>query len=349
MQVCETSVEQFGEKLMTELSAAATAPLVIVGHRLGMWDALAQAPASAGELARRAHVNERCALEWLCAQAAAGYVEYDAMLDQFNMNEAQIAAFTDEDSPMYAIGHFYGLISIAIDEEKVAEAYRSGGSLPWGMHNSCLFCGTELSFRPEYINRLLGEWIPALDGMEEKLRAGVRVADVGCGHGLSTLLMAEAFPKSQFTGFDYHKPSIKHAAEIAREKGLRNIRFECAGAQGYDGEFDLISFFDSLHDMGDPVGVMRYAKARLEGDGMVMLVEPFAHDELEKNFTPVGRMSYAFSAMICTLNALSQDGGMALGAQAGPGRLKAVAEQAGFARVRTAAETPFNLVMEARK
>ena len=246
-------------------------------------------------------------------------------------------------------GGYYAISSMFIDEPKITHAFQSGEGVPWGDHDGCLFCGTEKFFRPGYMANLVAEWLPALDGVVEKLAAGASVADVSCGHGISTLVMAEAFPKSQFVGFDFHEPSVARANEIAKSTGLDNVRFEIAAAKHFPGsDYDLVAFFDCLHDMGDPVGAADHTRKALKPDGTMMLVEPFAHDKLEDNLNPVGRMYYSFSTMICTPASISQEVGLALGAQAGEERLKEVVIEGGFTRFRQAAATPFNLILEAR-
>lgn len=265
------------------------------------------------------------------------------------MTPEQIAVFADKDSPLLMTGGFYSIASVFADEPKITEAFRTGKGISWGEHNGCLFCGTEKFFRPTYRAQLVSAWIPALEGVEAKLKRGAKVADVGCGHGASTLIMAEAFPNSQFVGFDFHPPSIEHARELAKQAGLNNIQFEIATSKNYLGKnYDLVTFFDCLHDMGDPVGAATHVRQSLKEDGTWLIVEPFAHNRLEQNLTPVGRVYYGFSTTVCTPSSLSQEIGLALGAQAGEARLQEVVTGGGFTRFRRAAETPFNLVLEAR-
>ncbi len=349
-EVDEARLHQFLGQAVTDMGAAMNGVLVMMGGELGLWKAMeAAGPLTAAEVAERSGVLERYAREWLAAEAASGYVEYDAEADTFTLPPEQAMALADEESPVYTLGAYH-LISAAFkDRPQLVERFRSGEGFGWHEHDAELFMGTEEFFRPGYRAHLVAEWIPALDGVKEKLREGGRVADVGCGHGVSSQLLARAFPKTQVTGFDYHEASIERARELAAEEGLENIRFEVASGKDFPaGEYDLVCFFDCLHDMGDPVGVLRHVRETLAEDGTVMLVEPLAADSLEGNLNPVGRMYYAASTLICTPNSLDQEVGLGLGAQAGEQRLATVAEEAGFGRFRRAAETPFNLVLEAR-
>jgi 2-polyprenyl-3-methyl-5-hydroxy-6-metoxy-1,4-benzoquinol methylase len=287
--------------------------------------------------------------EWLSALAAAGYVDYDGGSDRFRLNAEQAAIFADEDSPAFMAGAFEVLSALWIDEPKVAEAFRSGAGVPWHDHSACLFRGTERFFRPGYNANLVNSWLPALDGVVEKLQRGARVADVGCGQGASTVVMAKAFPNSEFVGFDYHPASIARAKQAAANAGVAgNTQFEVAAAKSYPGTYDLVAFFDCLHDMGDPAGAAAHVKESLKSDGTWMIVEPFAHDSLASNLNPVGRVYYAASTMVCTPASLAQEVGLGLGAQAGEYRLRQVVTAGGFSRFRRATETPFNLVLEAR-
>jgi 2-polyprenyl-3-methyl-5-hydroxy-6-metoxy-1,4-benzoquinol methylase len=304
---------------------------------------------TAAELAQRTGTHERYVREWLAAQAAAGYVEYDSGTDRFHLNPEQATVFADEDSPAFMAGAFEVLASLWIDEPKVAEAFQTGKGLAWHDHSACLFRGTERFFRPGYNANLVSSWLPALDGVIEKLESGARVADVGCGHGASTVVMAQAFPNSHFTGFDYHPASVEWARNAAEDAGVAaNTSFEVAQAKTYPGTYDLVAFFDCLHDMGDPVGASAHVRETLASDGTWMIVEPFAHDRLSDNLNPVGRVYYAASTMICTPASLAQEVGLGLGAQAGELKLRQVVSAGGFTRFRRAAETPFNLVLEAR-
>jgi ubiquinone/menaquinone biosynthesis C-methylase UbiE len=340
-------------QVVGDLGAAANAALVVVGNRLGLYRALVElGPATPKDLAQRTRTDERCVREWLAAQAASGYVAYDPLTERFSMTPEQTMVFADEDSPVYMAGGFYSAASVVNDEPMLTEAFRSGKGIPWGDHHECLFCGTEKFFRPSYAANLVQTWIPALQDVEAKLEAGATVADLGCGHGCSTLILAKAFPNSQFIGFDSHTASIVHARRAAAAQGVENVRFEIATAQdfpGFDaGGYDLVTIFDALHDMGDPLGAARRVRKMLKRDGTWMIVEPAAADRLEENLHPVGRVYYAFSAAVCVPSALSQPGGQALGAQAGAAALERVARAGGFTEVRVAARSAFNLVLEAK-
>lgn len=304
---------------------------------------------TAAALAARTGTQERLVREWLSGQAAAGYVDYDEATERFYLSPEQELVFADEDSPAFMAGAFEVLSSLWLDEEKVSNAFRSKKGLAWHDHSACLFRGTERFFRPGYNANLISSWLPALDGVVAKLERGAEVADVGCGHGASTILMAKAFPKSGFVGFDYHAPSIERARKAAEEAGVAgNTRFEVATAKTYPGSYDLVAFFDCLHDMGDPEGASKHVRETLVPDGTWMIVEPFAHDQLSANLNPVGRVYYAASTFVCTPASLSQEVGLGLGAQAGEMRLREVVSSGGFSRFRRAAETPFNMVLEAR-
>jgi 2-polyprenyl-3-methyl-5-hydroxy-6-metoxy-1,4-benzoquinol methylase len=349
--VDEAKLEQFMGQAVTDVGAAMNAVLVMIGGQLGLWKAMKDAgPLSASEVAERSGVSERYCREWLSAQAASGYVEYDATADRFTLSPEQAMAFADEDSPVYLLGGYHVISSAFKDRDKIAERFRSGDGFGWHEHDPELFLGTEQFFRPGYRAHLVAEWLPALQGVDEKLRSGGKVADIGCGHGISTVLMAQAYPESEFHGFDYHEASIGRATEIAESEGVAgNTEFSIASAKDFPGEgYDLVCFFDCLHDMGDPVGAMKHVRQAIDDDGAVMLVEPFANDTLSDNLNPVGRVYYAASTLICTPSSLDQEVGLALGAQAGEERLGEVAREAGFSRFRRATETPFNLVLEAR-
>lgn len=334
--------------MVQELGAAANATLVLIGDKLGLYHALAEnGPLTPRELSEATGTDARYIREWLSAQAASGYVEYDAESGAFSMTPEQAAIFADPESPVNMTGGFYSLAALFADEAKLVEAFRSGSGIGWGDHNACLFCGTERFFRPGYKAHLVPDWLPALEGITDKLETGAKVADVGCGHGVSTMVMAEAFPRSQFTGIDFHEASIEHAR--SHVNGQDNVAFEVATAQDFEGAgFDLVTVFDALHDMGDPAGAAAHIRKTLKPDGTLMLVEPLAGDTLEENLHPVGRVYYAFSTNICVPASLSQEVGAALGAQAGEKRLTEVLTEAGFSRVRRAAETPFNMILEAR-
>jgi len=344
----EAKLNAFMGRLVADMGGAALLANVILGDELGLYRAMADGqPVSPETLAERTGCNPRLLREWLSAQAAAGYLEHTG--GSFRLPEEQALALAIEDSPVYVAGGASVLASLYQDKDKLIAAMRGDGALPWGDHHPCLFRGTERFFRPGYRAHLVEEWLPALHGVVDKLQGGARVADIGCGHGASTIIMAKAFPASRFAGFDYHAPSVETAAQRASEAGVEErARFATASAKDYPGEYELICFFDCLHDMGDPVGAARHALQRLAPDGTVLLVEPYAGDSLDDNLTPVGRLFYAASTFICTPNSLSQEVGLGLGAQAGEARLRAVFEEAGFSRFRRAAETPFNLILEAR-
>ncbi|MDD2134988.1 class I SAM-dependent methyltransferase [Pseudomonas kurunegalensis] len=346
----EARLHDFMGKLVGDMGAAATLANVILGDELGLYRAMADSqPTTPEALAARTGCHPRLVREWLNAQAASGYMTHDKGL--FVLPEEQAMALALEDSPAYMTGGAAVIAALFHDKDKLVAAMRGDGGLAWGDHHPCMFSGTERFFRPGYRTFLVAEWLPALEGVVAKLQAGAKVADVGCGHGASTLIMAQAFPASTFVGYDYHGPSITTANERAREAGLaERVSFQQASAKDYPGhDHDLVCFFDCLHDMGDPVGAARHANRALKPDGTVMLVEPYAEDSLDGNLNPVGRLFYAASTFICTPNSLSQEVGLGLGAQAGEARLRAVFEEAGFSRFRRATQTPFNLILEARK
>jgi 2-polyprenyl-3-methyl-5-hydroxy-6-metoxy-1,4-benzoquinol methylase len=349
MALDQAKFQVLAEKIMGELGAVMSAPLVIIGDRLGLYRALAESPATSAELAERTKTFERYVREWLAAQAAAGFVSYDAAAGRYFMTEEQAMAFCNELSPIFAPGAFELITGLVRDEPKITDAFRSGQGVGWEEHDACLFRGTERFFRPSYAANLTTAWIPALDGVEQKLRSGATVADVGCGHGASTILMAQTYPKSRFVGFDFHQPSIEHAREAAKAAGVADrVIFERAKAKDFPGTYDLVAFFDCLHDMGDPQGAAAHVRSTLGRDGTWMIVEPFANDEVVHNLNPVGRLFYSASTMVCTPASRAQEVGLALGAQAGPRRLQEVIGGGGFSRVRIATQTPFNLVLEAR-
>jgi SAM-dependent methyltransferase len=338
-------------KAVDEVGATLNAALVVMGDRLGYYQALADdGPATPGELAERTNTSEHYTREWLNAQAAGGYVEYDPGTGRYTLPPEQIVALTDSSSPAYLPGFFQIALGTVHHTTETIEAARSGAGIGWHEHTTDVHVGCERFFRPSYNANLLPSWLPALDGVTEKLERGARVADIGCGHGASTILMAEAFPRSEFVGSDYHKESIETARLRAAEAGLGDrIRFEAAPADGFSGSgYDLVTTFDALHDMGDPVGAARHVRESLAPDGTWMLVEPMAGDKVEDNLNPVGRAYYGFSTLLCTPGSLSQPVGLALGTQAGPARIRDVTTAAGFTKFRTVAETPFNLVFEVR-
>ena len=347
----EAKLHEFVMKGVSEMGAALNAALIVVGDKLGLYKAMAGAgPLSSAELAAKTGTAERYVREWLAAQAAGGFVTYDPATSKYTLPPEHAMALADENSPVFLAGAFYVVAACLKDEEKITEAFRTGEGVGWHEHHPCLFVGTERFFRPNYRANLVSQWIPALGDVDAKLKAGARVADVGCGLGTSTTLMAQAYPKSTFTGFDYHPESIALAREAAAKAGVSDrLKFEVARAKDYPGKgYELVTFFDCLHDMGDPAGAAKHVLETLASNGTWMIVEPFANDKLEDNLTPVGRAFYSASTMLCTPASLSQEVGLALGAQAGEGRLASLLRSAGFTRVRRAAETPFNLVIEAR-
>ena len=341
-------LDAFMGKAVMDMGAAMHAGLIVIGDKLGLYKAMAGAgPLTSAELAAKTNTSERYVREWLNANAASGYVTYDAAAKRFELQPEQAFALTVMDLP----GAFHIISACFKDEPKITQAFRTGEGVGWHEHDANLFFGTERFFRPNYESNLLSSWLPALDGVTEKLARGAAVADVGCGHGASTMLMAKAFAKSHFCGFDYHSGSIEYARHVAGRDGLLDqINFEVASSKSYpvNGGYDLVTFFDCLHDMGDPTGAASYVLSSLKPDGTWMIVEPFANDAPEQNHNPVGRIFYSASTMICTPASLAQEVGAALGAQAGEERIRDVVTAAGFKRFRRAAQTPFNLVFEAR-
>jgi ubiquinone/menaquinone biosynthesis C-methylase UbiE len=347
MDLDMTKLEPLLGTMVNDIGAAANAALVLTGDKLGLYRALAEGPLTAAQLADKTGTHERYIREWLGAQAASGYVSCDGVAGTFWLSPEQAAVFADDESPVLMTGGFFSLAAVFADEPKLTEAFKSGQGLGWGDRCNCLFCGVERFFRPGYKGHLVSEWLPALEGVTARLERGAKVADIGCGHGASTLIMAEAFPNSEFIGYDFHDASIRHALQHAN--GQANVRFETARAQDYDeADFDLITIFDAFHDMGDPAGAARHARNALRRDGTLMLVEPMAGDSLSDNLNPVSRVYYAFSTSVCVPCSLGQEVGAALGAQAGERRLAEILHESGFSTVRRAAETPFNMVIEAR-
>jgi SAM-dependent methyltransferase len=347
----QAKLHEFVMRAVGEMGAAMNAALIVIGDKLGLYKAMSGAgPMTSAELAKKTETAERYVREWLASQAAGGFVTYDAASGKYTLPPEQALALADETSPVFLPGFFEVVAACVKDEPKITDAFRSGKGVGWHEHDHGLFAGTERFFRPNYRAHLISEWIPALGDTETKLKAGAKVADVGCGLGTSTILMAQAYPKSSFVGFDYHDGSIKMAREAAAKAGVGDrVKFEVAKAKDYPGKgFELVAFFDCLHDMGDPEGAAKHVKESMAPDGTWMIVEPFAHDKLEDNLNPIGRVYYAASTMLCTPASLSQEVGLALGAQAGEGRLSKILKAAGFSRVRRAAETPFNIVLEAR-
>ncbi len=350
MELNEEKLHALLGKVVTEMGAAANGPLVTIGDKLGLYTTLSQSePLTSTELATKTRTAERYVREWLSAQAASGYIDYDPKEQKFFMTPEQTMVFGDRKSPVFMTGAFYAISSVYHDEPKMEEVFKTGEGVSWGDHSTCLFCGTEKFFSPSYEGNLISNWLPSLEGVVEKLESGAKVADIGCGHAASTIIMAKAFPNSTFIGYDYHAQSIEQAKNRAATAGVTNVTFNVATAKDYPGkDYDLITFFDCLHDMGDPVGACNHTKSALKADGTCMIVEPFAKDNLEDNMNPVGRAFYAFSTMLCTPCSLNQEVGMALGAQAGEKKLKEVITQGGFSRFKRATETPFNLILEAR-
>jgi 2-polyprenyl-3-methyl-5-hydroxy-6-metoxy-1,4-benzoquinol methylase len=349
--VDDAKLHQFVGQMLSDLGGAASIALVRMGDSLGLYKTLhARGPMTVMELTAAAGVNQRYLREWLSHQAASNYLSYDPATQKFALPEEQAMVFAIEDSPVYMAGAFEVMAAMLENQAKVEPAFRAGGGVAWGDQAGCLFCATARFFRPGYQNNLVGNWLPALDGVVDKLQRGAKVADVGCGHGWSTVLMAKAFPKSQFIGYDYHPSSIEQAAAHAREHAVTaNTRFEVGTAKEYpETELDLVTFFDCLYDMGDPAGAAAHVRQSLKPDGSWMIVEPMAGDRLEDNLNPVGRLYYGGSTMICLPTSLSQEVGAALGAQAGEAKLREVITAGGFRSVRRATETPFNMVLEAR-
>jgi len=346
----ETRLHQLLGQAVVDIGAVMQAPLVLLGERLGLYRALAESPLTSAELARRTETDERYAREWVRGQAAAGYVTYDPGSESYSLSPEQALLFADEKSPAYLLGGFEVALVAGRVQPRLEEAFRTGEGIGWHDHDGGLSCSTARFFEPGYRANLVSGWLPALDGVTEKLRNGALVADVGCGLGASTLLMAEAYPATTFLGFDYHLPSIEAAREAAREAGLEGrAAFQRSTAKDFPGQgYDLIAMFDCLHDLGDPVGAARHVRKTLAADGTWMIVEPQAGDRVEENLNPVGRLYYGASALVCTPTSLSQEVGLALGAQAGEAAIRRVVEEAGFTRFRRAAETPFNIVFEAR-
>ncbi len=347
----EKRLEAFMTCLVEDIGAAMSAPLVRIGEKLGLYEVMAHSgPLTSQDVAERAGVSERYVREWLRSQAAGGYVSYDPETDRYTLPDEHALVVADEESPFYVLGAFDVVASVEADEEELLTRFQSGEGLGWHEHDERLYSGTERFFRAGYRAHLANDWIPALDGVEEKLERGATVADVGCGHGASTIILAEAFPRSRFAGFDYHDVSIERAKKAAAKAGVADrIDFEVASAKDYPGSgYDLVCSFDCLHDMGDPVGASAHVHETLDTDGTWMIVEPLAGDSVEENLNPVGRLYYSASTALCTPASLAQEVGLALGAQAGESRLTEVVKDGGFGRVRRATQTPFNLILEAR-
>ena len=338
-------------RAVQDMGAAMQAPVILIGDKLGLYKAMGDGvPVTPAELAKKTSTTERYVREWLNANAAGQLVQYDAATGEYFMTPEQALVLAADDSPVHLPGFYHLMASVMKDEGKLTEIYRTGKGMGWHEHDKGLFEGTERFFRPTYLANLVSSWIPALEGVEEKLKAGARVADIGCGHGASTLLMAKSYPKSKFIGFDYHGPSIEKAREKAKAAEVADrVTFEVAAAKDFPGkDYDLVAFFDCLHDMGDPVGAAGHVKTTLAAGGTWMIVEPFANDDTAANHNPVGRIFYSASATVCVPCSLAQEVGLGLGAQAGPARLEKVARGGGFTHFRKASETPFNMVFEAR-
>ncbi|HKU66173.1 MAG TPA: methyltransferase domain-containing protein [Candidatus Baltobacteraceae bacterium] len=350
-RIDEAELHAFVGRMLGDLGAAMSAALVVIGDKLGLYKALNErGPMTSQALAEATGTHERYVREWLANQAASGYVRYDPLEKTFTLPAEHAAVLADESSPLFMHGAFQIIEAAMADEPHITQAFKTGAGFGWHEHDVRLFEGTERFFRPGYNAHLLTDWIPACEGLEAKLRAGAKVADIGCGLGASTILMAKAYPKSTFYGFDYHPLSIETAKERARAAGVADrITFQTATAKDIPGEdYDFIACFDCLHDMGDPVGVAAEIRKHIAADGTWMIVEPFANDRLEENLNPIGRIFYAASTLLCVPSSLAQEVGAGLGAQAGEARVRAVMQEAGFTRFRRATETPFNIVYEAR-
>jgi 2-polyprenyl-3-methyl-5-hydroxy-6-metoxy-1,4-benzoquinol methylase len=351
MAIDQDKLHEFLVKAIVDFGATFNAALIRIGDKLGLYKALAAGgPQTSAELAKKTGTAERYVREWLSAQAAGGYVTYDPGAGKFYLSEEQAFAMADESSPVFLPGAFQVALAAVKAEELLTERFKTGKGLGWHEHHHELFEGTERFFRPGYAANLVATWIPSLEGVDQKLKSGGRVADIGCGLGASTILMAKSYPKSEFVGFDYHDKSIESAKQRAKDAGVSDrIRFEVAKAKDYPGkDYDFVTFFDCLHDMGDPAGASAHVRSTLKKDGTWMIVEPNAGDKLEDNLNPIGRAFYGASTLLCTPASLDQEVGLALGAQAGEKRLREVVTSGGFTRFRRATQTPFNLIFEAR-
>jgi SAM-dependent methyltransferase len=350
MAVNMEKLNAFVGQFVGDLGAAVHSGMVVIGEKLGLYKALAEGPVNSAELAAKTGTDERYVREWLASQAAGGYVMYDEKTRKFSLSEEQAFTLVNEDSPAYVPGAFQLALGSLAAVPRIAESFRTGAGMGWHEHEEDVFHGCEKFFRPSYAANLVSSWIPSLQNVQAKLEAGAKVGDVGCGKGASTLLMAKSFPKSQFFGFDYHDKSIEGARATAAREGLANrVMFGVAKAKEFPGkDYDLVTVFDCLHDMGDPVGAATHVRNSLRKDGTWMIVEPFANDELKDNLNPVGRVYYSFSTLLCTPCSRSQEVALCLGAQSGEKRIREVVTAAGFSYFRRAAETPFNVVYEAR-
>jgi SAM-dependent methyltransferase len=351
MAIDQDKMNELLGRFINDFGGTFHSAMAVIGDKLGLYKAMAEAgPINSDELAKRTGTTERYVREWLASQAAGGYASYDAATGRFFLTEEQAFALADENGPVFLPGAFQLALAAVRSEPRIADAFRTGEGVGWHEHDAGLFRGTERFFRPGYAANLINSWIPALDGVDEKLKSGARVADVGCGHGASTILMAREYPKSSFFGFDYHQASIDFARKKAGDAGLSDrVSFDVAKAKDYPGNnYDFVAFFDCLHDMGDPVGAAAHVLSTLKSDGSWMIVEPFANDRVEDNLNPIGRIFYSASTMICTPASRSQEVGLGLGAQAGEARIREVVTTGGFKRFRRVTETPFNLIFEAR-
>jgi SAM-dependent methyltransferase len=356
-KIDEQKLQDFMLKALGDIASTLSAVLVIIGDRLGLYKAMAESGQSvtSEELAKKTNTNERLIREWLANQAAGGYITYDASNGKYSLPPEQLMALADEDSPVYILGAYQAIRSYFKDEDKFVEMFKTGKGLRWGEHYHDLFEGSALFYKPNYVGNLVNSWIPSLEGVEDKLKQGAKVADIGCGYGISTILMAKAYPNSKFYGFDNHGPSIEQAKEQVRkeeQKGggkIGNLEFTAISAndESIGNDYDLMTFFDCLHDMADPMGAMKFAKNSLKPDGSCMIVEPMANDNLEANLNVVGRAFYAASTLVCVPNSLA-DNGPALGAQAGEKKTKEILDAAGFSKFRRATQTPFNIIYEAK-
>jgi SAM-dependent methyltransferase len=350
MAIDEDKLQQLLGRMLGEVGAAMAIGLVMLGDKFGLYKALAaHGPMTSDQLASQTKTAPRYVREWAAAQAAGGYIDFDPATERFSISPEHALILADENGPAFFPAMFEIAAAAARDLPKLEKAFRTGEGVGWHEHDACLFRGTERFFRPGYAMHLVSEWIPALEGVKAKLERGAQVADVGCGHGASTILLAKAFPKSHFSGFDYHEPSLVRAREVAKEAGVdQRVTFQRASAKDFTGTYDLVAFFDCLHDMGDPVGAAAHVKSTLKPDGTWMIVEPFASDKMAENFGPFGRIAYSASTQICVPASLSQEVGLGLGTQAGESKLRDVISRGGFSRIRRAAETPFNMILEAR-
>lgn len=347
----EAKLQAFVGQVVADIAASMSGVMTNIGHKLGLYKAMVGAgPMTAMELAVKTGIQQRYVLEWLNNQAAGGYVTYNAENRSYELPDEHAMVLANPDSPIFMATGLETVAAMWLDEEKIIDAFRAGRGMGWHEHHPRLFCGIEAFYKTGYRNFLTTTWIPALEGVEEKLKTGAKVADIGCGHGASTIIMAQMYPNSSFWGFDYHDKSIEVARQRAEAAGVADqVHFEVASAKNFPGsDYDLVCFLDCLHDLGDPVGAAQHAKEAITDDGTVLLVEPFAGNDVEENLNPVGRLFYAGSTALCTPNSLSQEVGLGLGAQAGERRLGQVMSKAGFSRFRRVTQTPFNLILEAR-